>query len=885
VQRHNDWHTLSFGKETSHSHVLTPSDVDDDATSQHFRVTTWNTFGRSGRVHVECRDVAISPASSAIAIAAPVSQDHANKSEPSSSSLLAFYTTYLFWLDEVLVLTVIVLAPLRMFIYGDANFFLRLCRRLPPNAPTRVEVTLDTSTPSPSAAATARLRVKWDRPLDNHVDIVCYCVRYVDEAGLTHYLKLTERPLPTLCYIPGLKFGLTYKFTVEATNSFGLVSKSAQSTYMATNPVQVPAVAPSAPLVPRDQCYICLDPTETRSGGWNVGLHYCSVCDRQFCNNHKTYTSHNFIMHCPAINGKCVCSRCLRPAARPPSAALLAAAGTYSTTSNKSPVYHPDSHNKDKNGVFKYVKPIECDDGHVIVPWEVPDRALQLEKLKSKDIFDVVVIGGGATGAGCALDAATRGMKVAMVERSDFGAGTSGRSTKLIHGGIRYLETAFMKLDIAAYKLMYDLVAGHDRSVPGSYFIDSEEALYQYPNLKKDGLKGAIVYYDGQMNDTRMNLSLVLTAVQSGATVSNYVQVLSILKDEHGRASGVHVKDANTGDEWDIHAKAVINATGPFTDSIREMDDPAADKICVPAAGVHVVLPDHFSPNRMGLIVPKTTDGRVLFYLPWENGTLAGTTDSESAITMLPSPTKAEIQFILNESNRYLNATVTEADIRSSWSGIRPLVKDPRHSNTAQISREHVLDVSASNMVTIAGGKWTTYRRMAQDTIDKVQQLRPDLSQAACRTRMMQLVGADRIGEVCNQKFDRITITLREKYHMDKDIAEHLTKNYGTRALQLGELESTGFLHRKAGDHPKRLHPKYPYVESEVIFAVQQEYAVRAVDVLARRTRLAFVDAVASDQVMDKVIGMMAQLLQWDKKRCAAEKQEATEFLATMHIK
>ncbi|RQM24043.1 hypothetical protein B5M09_004825 [Aphanomyces astaci] len=432
---------------------------------------------------------------------------------------------------------------------------------------------------------------------------------------------------------------------------------------------------------------------------------------------------------------------------------------------------------------------------------------------------------------------------------------------------------------------MYDLVAGHDRSVPGSYFIDSDEALYQYPNLKKDGLKGAIVYYDGQMNDTRMNLSLVLTAVQSGATVSNYVQVLSILKDEHGRASGVHVKDANTGDEWDIHAKAVINATGPFTDGIREMDDPAADKICVPAAGVHVVLPDHFSPNRMGLIVPKTTDGRVLFYLPWENGTLAGTTDSESNITMLPSPTKAEIQFILNESNRYLNATVTEADIRSSWSGIRPLVKDPRHSNTAQISREHVLDVSASNMVTIAGGKWTTYRRMAQDTIDKVQQLRPDLSQAACRTRMMQLVGADRIGEVCNQKFDRITITLREKYHMDKDIAEHLTKNYGTRALQLGELESTGFLHRKAGDHPKRLHPKYPYVESEVIFAVQQEYAVRAVDVLARRTRLAFVDAVASDQVMDKVIGMMAQLLQWDKKRCAAEKQEATEFLATMHIK
>ncbi|ETW06923.1 hypothetical protein H310_03035 [Aphanomyces invadans] len=607
---------------------------------------------------------------------------------------------------------------------------------------------------------------------------------------------------------------------------------------------------------------------------------------------------------------------------------LGATAGTYSTTSNKSTVYHPDSHNKDKNGVFKYVKPIECDDGHVIVPWEVPDRELQLQKLKAKDSFDVVVIGGGATGAGCALDAATRGMKVALVERSDFGAGTSGRSTKLIHGGIRYLETAFMKLDIAAYKLvlealeerkhmlaaapymnralpimipiytwseipymwvgakMYDFVAGHGRSVPGSYYIDSDEAMYQYPNLKKDGLKGAIVYYDGQMNDTRMNLSLVLTAVQSGATAANYVQVQRLLKDNDGNVCGVHVQDTHTGEQWDIHARAVINATGPFTDDIRLMDNPDADKICVPAAGVHVVLPDHFSPNRMGLIIPKTTDGRVLFYLPWENGTLAGTTDSESAITMLPSPTKAEVQFILNESNRYLNATVTEADVRSSWSGIRPLVKDPRHpTNTSQISREHVLDVSPSKMVTIAGGKWTTYRRMAQDTIDKVQALFPDLAQDACKTRMMQLVGADRIGEVCSQKFDRITITLREKYHMDKDIAEHLTKNYGTRALQLGELEKCGFLHRKAGDHPKRLHPKYPYVESEVIFAVQQEYAVRAVDVLARRTRLAYIDAVATEQVMDKVIAMMAQLLKWDKKRCAAEKDEALAFLATMHTK
>ncbi|KAG9403447.1 mitochondrial glycerol-3-phosphate dehydrogenase [Aphanomyces cochlioides] len=608
------------------------------------------------------------------------------------------------------------------------------------------------------------------------------------------------------------------------------------------------------------------------------------------------------------------------------SVTLLAAYSTANVARNKTQVYHPESHNLDKDGHLKYVKPIQCDDGHVIVPWEVPERGDLINKLK-KESYDVVVIGGGATGAGCALDAATRGMKVALIERSDFGAGTSGRSTKLIHGGIRYLETAFMKLDYSAYKLVmealeerkhmltaapymnrplpimipiytwweipymwvgakvYDLVAGSDRSVPSSYYIDAEEAMYQYPNLKKDGLKGAVVYYDGQMNDTRMNLSVVLTAAQSGATVANYIQVTAILKDDKGNVAGVKVQDTQTGEAWEIKAKAIVNATGPFTDGIRHLDNPDAQNICVPAAGVHVVLPDHFSPNRMGLIVPKTTDGRVLFYLPWENGTLAGTTDSESDITMLPSPTKEEIQFILNESNRYLNATVTEDDIRSAWSGIRPLVKDPRHTNTAQISREHVLEVSDSKMVTIAGGKWTTYRRMAQDAIDKVQELFPDLSQKKCSTRFMQLVGADRIGEVCNQKFDRITITLREKYNMDKQIAEHLMKNYGTRALQIGELEKSGFLHRKPGDHPKRLHPKYPYLESEVVFAVQQEFAVKAVDVLARRTRLAYVDSTASEEVMDKVISMMAQLLKWDKKRCAAEKEEAQQFLATMHKK
>jgi glycerol-3-phosphate dehydrogenase len=576
----------------------------------------------------------------------------------------------------------------------------------------------------------------------------------------------------------------------------------------------------------------------------------------------------------------------------------------------------------------RLVAPITCDDGSVITPYEVPARKEQLDRLK-REQFDVLVIGGGATGSGCALDAATRGLNTAVVEAYDFAAGTSSRSTKLIHGGIRYLETAFMKLDYAALKLvyealeerefflsaapymnrplpimipiytwwevpymwagtkMYDLVAGSKRFVPGSYYINADEAMFQFPMLRKDGLKGALVYYDGQMNDTRMNVSIALTATQNGAAVANYVKVVSLIKDDEGKVRGARVRDSLTGDEWDVKAKAVVNATGPFTDALRQMDDPEVAKICVPAAGVHAVLPDHFSPNRMGLIVPKTSDGRVLFFLPWENGTLAGTTDSKSEITMLPEPTKEEVDFIIDEANRYLAKDVTRADVKSAWSGIRPLVRDPRHGegNTARISREHVVEVSKSSMVTIAGGKWTTYRRMAQDAIDAVVASVPELAPKAapCKTKQVGMIGADRIGEVCNKKFDKITVTLREKFQLDKDVAEHLMRNYGTRALQVAEIEQSGFLDRKKSDHPRRLHPKYPYLEAEVVFAVRQEYAEKVTDVIGRRMRLAFIDSQAAAELMPRVVHMMGELHGWSKTRREQEAAEAAQYLATMH--
>ena len=363
------------------------------------------------------------------------------------------------------------------------------------------------------------------------------------------------------------------------------------------------------------------------------------------------------------------------------------------------------------------VKPITCLDGTVVMPYSAPPRKENVRRLKEEQ-FDVLVVGGGSVGAGVAWDAAQRGLKVALVERDDFGSGTSGRSTKLIHGGVRYLEAAFKKLDYGSFKLVkealaerafmlqsapymarplpimipmyqwwkvpyfwagvkvYDLVAGRDSGVPSSRFITRDAALYEFPSLRKEGLVGAIVYYDGQMNDARMNLAVALTAAQAGAVVTPRIEVTSLTKaaaadGEAARVNGATVRDVSTGEEFAVRAHCVVNATGPFSDAVRRMDDAGARDMIVPAAGVHVVLGDHFSPDRMGLIVPETADGRVLFFLPWENGTISGTTDSPSEITMLPRPSEREVDFIIEEANKYLEAKVRARRPRGPPSPVR----------------------------------------------------------------------------------------------------------------------------------------------------------------------------------------------------------------------
>ena len=428
---------------------------------------------------------------------------------------------------------------------------------------------------------------------------------------------------------------------------------------------------------------------------------------------------------------------------------------------------------------------------------------------------------------------------------------------------------------------VYDLVAGSHRFVPSAYFISADEARQQFPMLNTDGLKGGIVYYDGRHNDTRMNLMIALTAAQEGAALGNYVAVESVLKDKDGRAAGVSARDIETGKTITIRAKSVVNATGCFGDAMRTMDTPSAIPLILGAAGVHVILPDHFSPDRMGLIIPKTRDGRVLFLLPWEGSTIAGTTDEPCEISMSPRAKEEDITFIISEANRFLTTPIKRSDVKAAWSGIRPLIKDPKKlaagSGSAQLTRSHIVETSPSGMVSILGGKWTTYRRMAQDAVDELAKTVKDLPAVGPSvTQKSQVLGADRAGVVVHRRYDRITVTLRETYGFEKGIAAHLMSNYGTRALQVAEIANATPALRE------RLSLRYPFIKAEVVFAAEHEYATTIVDVLARRTRIAFLNANEAEAVIPVIADIMAPILNWSSSKKTAQIAAAKEFLKGM---
>ncbi|NWZ25561.1 GPDM protein, partial [Asarcornis scutulata] len=569
---------------------------------------------------------------------------------------------------------------------------------------------------------------------------------------------------------------------------------------------------------------------------------------------------------------------------------------------------------RNKHGTFVNVQAAEA----VTVPikHDFPTREEQILALQTTREFDVLVIGGGATGCGCALDAVTRGLKTALLERDDFSSGTSSRSTKLIHGGVRYLQKAIMKLDFEQYRMvkealqeranlleiaphlsaplpimlpvykwwqlpyywvgikLYDLVAG-SQCLKSSYVLSKSRALELFPMLRKDKLVGAIVYYDGQHNDARMNLAIALTAARYGAATANYAEVLRLLKTTDPgsgkeRVCGARCRDVLTGQEFDVKAKCVINATGPFTDSVRKMDDQEVPNICQPSAGVHIVMPGYYSPDNMGLLDPATSDGRVIFFLPWEKMTIAGTTDSPTDVTSHPIPTEEDINFILNEVRNYLSVDVEvrRGDVLAAWSGIRPLVTDPNSKDTQSISRNHVVTVSDSGLVTIAGGKWTTYRAMAQDTIDAAIQAH-DLNAGSSKTIGLQLQGAEDWSPT-------LYIRLVQDYGLESEVAQHLASTYGDKAFEVAKIaQVTGKRWPIVG---KRLVSEFPYIEAEVIYGVK-EYARTAVDMISRRTRLAFLNVQAAEEALPRIVDIMGKELNWSEQKKKEELEAAKKFL------
>jgi len=532
------------------------------------------------------------------------------------------------------------------------------------------------------------------------------------------------------------------------------------------------------------------------------------------------------------------------------------------------------------------------------------DREASLNRLK-KDNFDILVIGGGATGVGTALDAASRGLRVALVEARDFSSETSSRSTKLLHGGVRYLEQAVRNLDFQQYQLvrdalqersvllkiaphlchrlailtplyglidvpyytaglkMYDRISGK-RSLGRSHFVGPKEALRKAPMLKGEGLKGAVVYYDAQFNDARMNVAIALTAAAQGAVVCNHVRVKEFQKSKDN-ITGVKVEDALSSDSFEVKAKVVINATGPFVDKLRQLDNPKARAMLSTSSGAHIVLSKKFSPENIGILIPETEDKRVLFLLPWLGHTLVGTTDVPREVLHHPKPLNEEIEYICRHCKNNFSIPLERKDVLAAWSGLRPLVAEDDGSETAHLSRDHVIKISTSGLITIAGGKWTTYRLMAMDTVDKAMDVGEFKVRKKSQTQRIPIMGGENYTEDSWQ-------SLQKEFGLDIDVAKHLHHSYGDQAASVGEWVKKSY--------KKRLADQHPYVEAEVIYAAKEELARTVVDILARRTRLGFLDAKAAVGSIPRVTQILAEVFSWDKEEQKHQTDIANEYFA-----
>lgn len=501
--------------------------------------------------------------------------------------------------------------------------------------------------------------------------------------------------------------------------------------------------------------------------------------------------------------------------------------------------------------------------------------------------WDMVVVGGGATGVGVAIDAASRGYEVLLLEGSDFGKGTSSRSTKLVHGGVRYLEQGNVSLVMEALKergllrqnaphlvsdlafvvpnydwweapfyglglKLYNLLSGK-YGFGASKILSRDETLSELPTLNREGLRGGVIYYDGQFDDARLLINMVTTAAEQGATLLNYFRVNGVTKDEEGFVNGVLARDEEGGEEFHIAAKVVVNATGPFTDVLRRQAEPSVQPMISPSQGIHLVFDRSFLPGKTAIMVPHTSDGRVLFAIPWHGHTLVGTTDTPIPEAVLePTPMEKEIEFVLSTAAEYLHKPPTRSDVLSVFTGIRPLVKAGGGANTAALSRDHTIHIDQSGLLTITGGKWTTYRHMAEDAVNQAATL-GKLPEKPCVTKQLNIHGFH--GQA--QKLGWLSV-------------------YGSDGRDIQTLM------KQQPDLAEPLANGLPYVGAEAVWATREEMARTVEDVLSRRTRALFLNAKAAQAAAPKVAALMAKELgqdeRWIEAQLAAFRQVARHF-------
>jgi glycerol-3-phosphate dehydrogenase len=510
-------------------------------------------------------------------------------------------------------------------------------------------------------------------------------------------------------------------------------------------------------------------------------------------------------------------------------------------------------------------------------------RSQTIKQLEANpnQVWDVVVIGGGATGLGAGVDAASRGYKTLLVEQHDFAKGTSSRSTKLVHGGVRYLAQGDINLVLEAlherglmmenaphlvknqqflipnydwwdgpfYTVglkVYDMMAGKLGLGP-SIHIDKETTMKHIPNLQEDGLRGGVIYHDGQFDDSRLAINLAQTITDNRGFVINYMKVTGLMKSDDGMIEGVEMVDQENGTEYQVKAKVVVNATGVFVDQVNLLDDPTSKALVVPSQGVHLVLDKSFLQSEYAIMIPKTSDGRVLFAVPWHGKVVVGTTDTPvNEASLEPQALAEEVDFILNNAGQYLAKPPTRADVKSVFAGLRPLAAPQDESEeTKEISRSHKIIVSDSGLITIIGGKWTTYRQMGEDIIDKAMMI-GGLEEHDCQTKNMPVHG----------------------YVKNVDRKDHLYV-FGSDIPKIKTIVTAN------PELDEVLDARLPYKKVEVIWGAREEMARTVEDILSRRTRALLLDAAASIAMAPTVAWLLAEELDYDEEW---EKRQVEEY-------